>query len=205
MIATSAGDNAWSLKPRIGLGDVRFSMSRNDVAALDNVLGPAYTQHAGDDLKDELQSTFAQFKEFFSQDDLNAALGASADATGARGDVLTEYRKSGLIFEYENGHLVDMFADGKAERLHIGGVRVFSSDPLDTIRKLKAKLNEDPIILDNEVVFEHNFVYLFNFAKMKAKGSAEYVPGDSEQRSVTWRSSPRNCGTDLTTYSKMTL
>lgn len=29
------------------------------------------------------------------------------------------------------------------------------------------------LCLDNEVVFEHNFVYLFNFAKMKAKGSAE--------------------------------
>lgn len=49
------------------------------------------------------------------------AVDASADAVIATGGILTEYRKSGLIFEYENGRRWHV-ADGKAERLHIDDV-----------------------------------------------------------------------------------
>lgn len=128
----------WELLPQVGLGPIRFTMSKSDVQNYHKEIG-AITGQKNEGLEQkqkDLQNTFNQFSEFFSEEDLKNAMEALQVVGGELNDVVTEYSDSGIAFQYKADQLTEIFADDRAKQLHFQGMPIFSADPKELIRHM---------------------------------------------------------------------
>ncbi|RTZ49611.1 hypothetical protein EJ377_04175 [Chryseobacterium arthrosphaerae] len=58
--------------------------------------------------KKDLEDTFKQFSEFFSEEDLKIAMEGLEDVSGELGDVVTEYTSSGISLQYKADRLTEI-------------------------------------------------------------------------------------------------
>lgn len=189
-------DNDWSLLPGVGLGKAVFNMTRFQVNAFQDVLGEITGENNLSAQKEQLLATYKMLKDFFTEEDLKTVMEA-LDETGAqRGLIETEYRKTGLTLEYEDGKLTEVFADNRAKLLHFEGIPVFSN-PLSLVRKMASSLQENPLIKDDELVFEQSNIYLFSFIRK------DFTEGNPTNRTISWRKQPRPLSVSLSDYEPL--
>ncbi|MND79467.1 hypothetical protein D3C87_799470 [compost metagenome] len=78
----------------------------------------------------------------------------ATNANDQRGVVLMQHRMTtGLTLEYEDEQLTEIFADNRSGQLHFKQMPIFSSSPLNLVKKIAKDLNENPIVQDDELVF----------------------------------------------------
>lgn len=195
-------DNShWALKPRIGLGGISFGMDQEAINAL-IVYGPIAGSRDSNPIPEDEATAFLRTLGV-PDSDITAALGKQAEF--ARPNILTEARSTGLVLEYDKAGLFQILADIGADKLNYDGRFFFREHPLDIIKHLATALGERPIIFENEVVFANNLIFLFEFVKVPKDGSSSYLKGSSNDRSIIWRSKPREMGEDLSKYRVMEL
>lgn len=195
----------WELLPHEGLGPIRFLMGKSEVQDYYKEIG-SITGQKNESLgqkKKDLQDTFNQFSEFFSADDLKNAMDALQIVGEELDDVVTEYRDSGISFEYKADQLTEIFADDRTQQLHFQGIPIFSADPKQLVAHMSEIFKEDPLIKDEELIFPDQKLYLFSF--VKEKGNGEYIAGDKQNRTIMWRNSPRPFSVALSAYRKIKL
>ncbi len=194
-------DNShWELLPTLGLGKVTFRMSRLQVAAFDEVLGKVTSEHNPADMKDHVLDTYNLLKDFITEAELKTVMEAleATNANDQRGVVLMQHRMTtGLTLEYEDEQLTEIFADNRAGQLHFKQMPIFSSSPLNLVKKMAEDLNENPVVQDNELVFPKNNIYLFSFLRK------DLTEGNPQNRTMMWRIKPRILGTDLSNYTAL--
>jgi len=122
----------------------------------------------------------------------------ATNANDQRGVVLMQHRMTtGLTLEYEDEQLTEIFADNRAGKLHFKQMPIFSSSPLNLVKKIAKDLNENPIVRDDELVFPKNNIYLFSFLRK------DLTEGNPQNRTMMWRIKPRILGTDLSNYTAL--
>ena len=193
----------WELLPQVGLGSIRFLMSKSEVQNYYKEIGAITGQknESQEQKKKDLQDTFNQFSEFFSEEDLKNVMDALQVVGDELDDVVTEYRDSGITLQYKADQLTEIFADDRAQQLHFQGIPVFSADPKQLVTHMSEIFKEDPLFKDEELVFPDNKIYLFSF--VKDNGNGEYVAGDKRNRTVMWRNSPRPLSVPLSEYRQI--
>lgn len=196
MTTNKQQDSNWALLPGIGLGKAVFDMTRLEVNALKDVLGEITGENNLLIQKEQLLATYDILKDFFTEEDLKTVMEA-LDETGAqRGFIETEYRTTGLTLEYEDGKLTEFFADNRAKQLHFQGIPVFSN-PLSLIKQMAFALQENPLIKDDELVFQKSNIYLFSFIRK------DLTENDANNRTMTWRKHPRPLSVSLSDYQML--
>ncbi|MGG7551261.1 hypothetical protein ACQ7CX_11630 [Chryseobacterium arthrosphaerae] len=195
----------WELLPHKGLGPIRFSMDKSEVQCYYKEFGTMIFQkdESIEQKKKDLEDTFKQFSEFFSEEDLKIAMQGLEDVGGELGDVVTEYTSSGISLQYKADRLTEIFADDRAKQLHFQGIPIFSDDPTKLFNSMRKVFEEDPVIKDKELIFRNNNIYLFNFIKEDSTGNC--VTGDQQNRTIMWRDSPRPLSVDLAEYRHVKL
>ncbi len=189
-------DNNWALLPGVGLGKVAFEMTRLQVNAFKDILGEITAERNSLSQKEQLLDTFHMLKDFFTEEDLIIAMKALEETGAQRGFIETEHRATGITLEYEDGKLTDFFADDRARQLHFQGTAVFSN-PLSLIKKMASALQENPLIKDDELVFQKHNIYLFSFIR------EDFTEGSTDNRSMMWRKHPRPLGLSLLDYQTL--
>jgi len=197
----SSSNCNWELLPGIGLGKVRFLMSPQQVAAFDDVLGDVSSVHKPADMKRHALDTFNLLKDFITEADMKTVMDAieETNANDPRGAILMEHRTTGLTLEYEDEQLTEVFADDRARQLHFKQIPVYSSSPINLVKKMAEDLNENPMAKDDELVFPQNNIYLFSFLRK------DFTEGDAKNRTIMWRVKPRILGVDLSDYTTLEL
>ncbi len=202
-------DRNWRIEPKIGLGDLKFGMSKSEVDRFASIYGPSKGVSADRIPDDILHSTLAELGEGLTEEEKQEILSAYQES-GPSAAAETEVRgdKDRLVLTYASDRLVEILADTTARRLKFGDMLVFEAPPIEVVRHIAATLRETPVILNEEVVFPANFVFLFEFLRVAGgaypAGDA-YVEGNPSDRSILWRASPRVRGVDLSLYRPMTL
>jgi len=190
----------WELLPAVGLGKVTFRMSRLQVAVFDEFLGKVTSEHNPADMKDHVLDTYNLLKDFITEAELKTIMEAleATNANDQRGVVLMQHRMTtGLTLEYEDEQLTEIFADNRAGHLHFKQIPIFSSCPLNLVKKMAEDLHENPIVQDDELVFPKNNIYLFSFLRK------DLTEGNPKNRTIMWRIKPRILGTDLSDYTPL--
>lgn len=198
------GTDDWRLKPKIGLGELKFGLSPAQVDAMAAIYG-ASKGLVSDRIPDAmLESTLAELGEGLSAEEKQEILSlylasgpAATSETEVRGD------EQSIVLAYESGHLVEILADTKVERLTFDGVSVFGPPPIEVVRHIAKVTGEVPVIMDEEVAFPEHFIFLFEFLRDGSGGN--YAEGSKADRSIVWRSGPRDGGTDISLYKPMTI
>lgn len=191
----------WILKPKIGLGSISFGVDQKAINAL-IVYGPVTGSRDSNPIPEDEATAFLRTLGV-PDSDITAALGKQAEF--ARPNIITEARSTGLVLEYDKTGLFQILADTRADKLNYDGRFIFREPPLDIIKHLAIALGERPIIFENEVVFANNLIFLFEFVKVSKDGSSSYLDGSRGDRSIIWRSKPREMGEDLSKYRMMEL
>jgi hypothetical protein len=195
----------WELLPLKGLGPIRFLMNKSALQAYYGELG-SITVERSENLQQrqqELYDTFNQFSEFFSQDDLNNALEALQVVGDSRDDISKVFMDSGISLEYKADQLVEVFADDRAKQLHFKGMPLFASNPTQLVTHISKQLNEPPFIKGEEIAFPEHNLFLFSFLSEQAGGA--YHEGEKKSRTVSWWSTARPYGEDLSGYRPLEL
>lgn len=198
----------WRLEPKVGLGELKFGMSRSQVDRFTSIYG-ASKGGAADRIPDDiLHDTLAELGEGLTEEEKQEILEAyqesgpsSAAETEVRGD------KDRLVLTYQSDHLVEILADRSTRLLKFDDKPVFEGSPIEVVRHIATILGESPVILKEEVAFPSNFVFLFEFLR-EAAGQPDgvaYVEGREVDRSIIWRSGPREGGVDLSLYKPVKL
>ncbi|SHE67046.1 PAS domain-containing protein [Pedobacter caeni] len=189
-------DSNWELLPGVGLGKAVFDMTRLEVSALKDVLGEITGENNLSLQKEQLLATYDMLKDFFTEEDLKNVMEALDETSAQRGVIETEYRATGLTLEYEDGKLTEFFADNRANQLHFQGIPVFSNS-LSLIKHMASVLQENPLIKDDELVFQNNNIYLFSFIRK------DFTESDASNRTITWRKDPRPLSVSLSDYQML--
>ncbi|MFW8588275.1 hypothetical protein ACOJBM_35960 [Rhizobium beringeri] len=191
----------WRIEPKIGLGKLRFGMSRSQVDRFSSIYGTSKGISSDKIPDDILQSTLAELGEGLIAEEKQEILSVyqesgptAAGETEVRGD------NNPLVLTYDSDRLVEILVDTKVRGLKYRGISVFEERPRDVIKHIAETLGENPLILNEEVAFPANFVFLFEF--VREAGSA-YAEGSRTDRSIIWRSGPREGGVDLSEYKPM--
>lgn len=189
-------DSNWELLPGVGLGKAVFDMTRLEVNALKDVLGEVTGENNLLLQKEQLLATYDMLKDFFTEEDLKTVMGALNETSAQRGFIETEYRTTGLTLEYEDGKLTEFFAENRAKQLHFQGIPVFSN-PLNLIKQMAFALQENPLIKDDELVFQKSNIYLFSFIRK------DFTESDASNRTMSWRKHPRPLSVSLSDYQTL--
>lgn len=189
----------WRIMPKIGLGKLRFGMSRAEVDRFSSVYGTSKGISSDQIPDDILQSTLAQLGEGLTAEEKQEILSLYQES-GPTGETEVRGENSPLVLTYDSDRLVEVLADTKVRRLKYRDIAVFEESPQDVIKYLADTLGEKPLILNEEVAFPTNFIFLFEFVR---EAGSVYVEGNRTDRSIIWRSRPREGGVDLTEYKPM--
>jgi hypothetical protein len=193
MLALDDNYDTWSLKPRLGLGDIQFGMTRIDVESFAQSIGGISRERAGDDLAEHARESQRAFAGLLEPEDIAAALESMREAAPLQSNLLTEHRGSGLILDYRDGRLCEMIAPKLCYRLSVGGVRLFGVPPLAAIAAVRQTTGEAPLINRSFVMFPGSLVVLCDFVRQDGQGGIEVAGEGSEdfdEMSVSWRSHP---------------
>ncbi len=195
----------WELLPNEGLEPIRFLMGKSEVQDYYMEVGSIICQknESLEQKKKDLQDTFNQFSEFFSEDDFKNVMEGLQIVGEELDDLVTEYRDSGISFTYKADQLTEIFADDRARQLHFQGIPVFPADPKQLLAHMSKIFKEDPLIKDEELIFPGQRLYLFSF--VKEKGNGDYTEGDKRNRTIMWRNSPRPFSAALSEYRPIKL
>src|SRR5688500_5642837 len=97
-------ERAWTIKPRAGLGAIKFGMTPSEASSLNAIygeLGPAVT---GQDRADATEDTIAKFGEFFSEEDIAALRQAAAQSDSQ----VQIFSNDGPVLTFFKEHLVEI-------------------------------------------------------------------------------------------------
>lgn len=208
MLALDDNYDTWSLKPRVGLGDIHFGMRRCDVESFSQSIGGISRERAGDDLAEHAEESLQAFADLLEPEDIAAAVDAMREAAPLQANLLTEHRESGLILDYRDGRLCEMIAPRLCYRLSVGGVRLFGVSPLEAIAAVQRATGEAPLINRSFVMFPESLVVLCDFIRQDGHGGIEVAgegSDDFDEMSVSWRSAPFGPGEEWTGFEPLHL
>lgn len=199
-------ENHWALKPKQGLGEIRFGMTSEEVANFESIIGPAQSKRPAATTKEAFFSSLLPLKDLYGPGKIAELWDFYQENNKELLGVMLEYRDSGITLSYDNDHLVDIMANKRAENLQFNGRLVFAIPPSELVKEISSSLEEKPLIRAEDVVFPKNYIYLFNFLySPKTSRGLEIKEGDPKERTISWGSRERNVGETFEGYEPLVL
>jgi hypothetical protein len=208
MPAIETVGGAWSLRPRLGLGDIRFQMTRQAVNGFADRIGGIRAERPGGDASEGLEEHLAPFAQFFSSGDVAASRQALQELAPAQRGMMTEHRDSGLILDYRDGALSEIIVPQSCGKLAIGGVPLFGVPPLAAIAAVRRATGEAPLINRSFVLFPESLITLYDFVRQDGHGGIEVADAASEdfdEMSISWRGTPPGPDEDWSAFEPLVL
>lgn len=201
-------EDEWQLKPLVGLGRLRFTMSPTAVSSFDPIFGVVTDRTNRVASEDTVEETLALFGGSMNEDQIAALRAALSqqNATAAQEEVELR-REAGLQMTYQAAELVEIFADMKARRLHFDGAPFFERYPRRVLRSLISANGGTCLARGRELLFETMLVQLFAFVDRADGEEFELIDRDGEvgsDRSVTWYRKGSFEVSDDTNYRRIT-
>lgn len=187
----------WELIPQKGLGNIPFGLNITQINIVEDIVGKLNPVH---NPLNQMAETYELLKGQFPEEELKKLMEQLEELSAVQDINRQEFRNNdGLCITYENGMLMDFYADDRVQHLHLGGIPVFSSDPLYLVEQMASILAENPVAKDVELVFFKNHIYLYDFLKEDGTVAA------NKERTVSWRNSPRILGVSLDDYKELAI
>lgn len=191
----------WQMQPKIGLGELKFGMSRSQVDRYSSIYGTS-KGISSDGVPDHmLQATLAELGDNLTAEEKQEIISLyQENSPSAASDTEVRGGNNPLVLTYDSDRLVEILADTKVRSLKYRDISVFEEDPRDVIKHIAETIGEVPVILHEEVAFPANFIFLLEFLR---EAGSTYTEGSRTDRSIIWRSGPREGGVDLSDYKPM--
>lgn len=186
-----AAETDWSIRPREGLGRLKFGMSPAQVDSLSATYGTITGRGADRVADDMLRETLAMFGDAMSDDEKQAFIAAYAD-NGPPADSVTETRGA-LVLRYEADRLCEIMPAGPRHALFLDGKDVFALRGLESLELLE-RLNEGPgRYADVEAAFDNLAISVTGFSVSDSAAGVLALNHSDErfqERTATLREDP---------------
>ena len=175
----------WEILPRIGLGPVRFGMTRDEAVAAGAIFGAVTHEHA----KHEADELLAILGPSMGEDEARALIAKmAADGVDLRPRRHVGFA-SGLTMNFVADTLETFDALPGARDLHIEGVPFFGADPVPALLKFQALNGAPPLMDTRSCLFDALHVSTADVAVVTAKGLLRLAKSTTMQhleRMVSW-------------------
>ncbi|MET4428843.1 hypothetical protein [Mycolicibacterium sp. 624] len=169
----------WTIRPREGLGRLKFGMSPAQVDSLSATYGTITGRGADRIADDMLRETLEMFGDAMSDDEKQALIAEYAD-TGPPADSVTEIRGD-LVLRYESDRLCEIMPASPRHPLFLASRNVFALRGLEPLELLE-RLNKSPgRYADTEAVFD-NLAIAVNGFSVSNSTTGVLTLDDSDER-----------------------
>lgn len=197
----------WAIRPRTGLGPLRFEMSETEARVLaDNVYG---------ELESEGPIGFSSNNQVYQVLVETMGEDAAREAMSALDEGGVEYRSAqrvnyvaGLMLDFVAGRLEDMMCHSAAEQLHIDGLQFFGTDPIPALARLQALNGEPPLVKGPDCHFRNLYLTAFECLRVLPGGLVRAThegTDEARQKTIGWRAKPRNPDEDFSGHQAIDL
>jgi hypothetical protein len=170
-------ENAWTIKPRVGLGDINFGMTPSEASSLNTTygdLGPAVTaQHRVDATED----TIAKFGEFFSEEDIAALRQAAASQSDSQ---VQTFSNDGPVLTFSKNHLAEITIPPGKKAANFQDKIVYSIDSQSVLVLLERANGAPGRYGSTGAAFDNIAVYLDSFSFVQ-NGSVQPMPSTDKR------------------------
>jgi hypothetical protein len=174
-------DNNWQVKVKIGLGQLRFGDSQDNVDKFSGIYG-ASIRRGADRIPDTImQDTLSQFGEGLSEEEKQQILDLYAEHGPSESSVTEVRGDQGLILTYEADRLVAvMIGRGHAEA-NIDGQQIFLMNGRDMLA-LAESLNKEPgRYRSTQAAFDNIALSLDGFSFVDKQGAVQLMAETDER------------------------
>jgi hypothetical protein len=176
----------WEILPHLGLGPLRFGMTRDEAVAVGAIFGPVTHEHAEE--KDHLFSTLAPT---MGEDEARAFI-ASMEADGIDTRPQRQVGVSDVLqMQFFGNELTLLTALPRARDLHVEGIRFFGTNPVPALLKLQSLNGAPPLMHERSCLFNALNIATFDLAVVSKKAGlrlATSMRGRGLERTVGWGS-----------------
>jgi hypothetical protein len=176
----------WEIQPHLGLGPVRFGMTRDEAVAAGAIFGPVTHEHA-----EEEDHLFRTLAPTMGEDEARAFIASMvADGIDTRPQRQVGF-SSVLHMEFFGDELMSFTALHLARDLHIEGIPFFGTNPVPALLKLQALNGAPPLMHERSCLFDALNVATWDLAVVSKKaglGLATSMRGHGLERTVSWGS-----------------
>ena len=198
----------WELAPHIGLGTLAFGMTEAAAVAAVGVFGTVTNQDPMDAAPDEADEIYKALVEAEGEEIARQVM-AEMLADGV--DLRNRRRLTvadGLVLDFVDDGLEDIMCTLRTPDVHIDGHLFFGVDCLPALQRLQELNGAPPLVRDRDCLFVNLHLTAFECLKELAPGivrSAREGTDEASQKTVSWRSTPRDPNEDLTGHRAIDL
>ena len=182
-------DNAWTIKPRIGLGEIKFGMTPSEASSLNTTYGDLGSAVTDRHRVDAAEDTIAKFGEFFSEEDILALRQAAAAQSDSQ---VRTFSNDGPVLTFFKNHLVEITIPPLKKAANFQDNIVYSTD-CQSVLALLERANEAPGRYGSTgAAFDNIAVYLDSFSFVQ-NGNVRPMPNTDKrlrERTIGLRQTP---------------
>jgi hypothetical protein len=171
----------WTIRPTRSLGPIEFGMTPAQTAKFSDVYGKAELAPSGAATESTLDEMLAQFSEFFSAEDLEAAKAELAKQPPAIEMRLEIYPNKGLSLEYSRNSLSVIQIMAEADLTNLDNVEVLKGNSSEVLRLLELKNGAPGLFRSTQALFENAAVSLDNFSSLESGGKVRLIQNSDKR------------------------
>lgn len=154
-------ENAWTIKPRVGLGDIKFGMTLSEISSLNTIYGELGSAVMDRHRVDATEDTIAKFGKFFSEEDIAALRQAAAAQSDSQ---VQTSSNDGSVLTFFKSHLVEITISARKKSTNFRESILYSIDCQSVLALLERANGAPGRYGSTGAAFDNIAVYLDSFS-----------------------------------------